>query len=137
MESLYNPLSKGVSLLRLKEKEEHRRRMANHFFGDIWIPLNYTGDLASDVRVFLDGSLMVGDLKRRPHCTFIGEFLRYCASPQFKPPLVASPAHSRISHEKYLGSVTRNKLMPSVSVAFMAPPAFKEFYTPITKSPAP
>ena len=60
------PLSKGASLLRLKEKVERRRWMTNIFFGDVWGSLNHTSSLESDVQLFLDDNPEVGELKRSP-----------------------------------------------------------------------
>ena len=67
-----NPLSKGSSLPRLKEMEEHRRFGDNVLSGDIWGSLYYTGALESDVQRFLDENPKVGGLSEFPHCAFHG-----------------------------------------------------------------
>ena len=62
------PLAKGASLLRLKEKVEHRRWLTNVLFDDARQSLNRTGTLESEVRMFLDENPEAGELKHFPQC---------------------------------------------------------------------
>ena len=124
MTSLDIPLSKGASLLRLKEKVEHRRWLTNILFDDVWKSLNHTGPLESEVQFCFDENPEVGEFENMPQCPFFSEFLRYCPSPLFKPPLVRTPKTFEIATGLYLGRVTYNKLMLSIESAFMIPPCF-------------